>query len=411
MQLDSLRLAIIGTGTISKRHIGAMAELKSKGLGGFDVTAVCDIDEQLALAAARALEDKLGVRPAVYTDYRRLLTRETLDGADLCLPHGIHHLATIDCLEAGVHVLSEKPLGVTLKASRKMAEAAERAGRVLSTALPSRRLPSQRTVRWLFNDSKLIGDPLAFYHHMAGPLWPLPTLEVAPPRLWRKNRMMSGGRHVIDSGFHYCDTLRFVLGEVDTVYAQAREFAFGAARNLDQEVEDAVFATFVFKNGVVGTWTFGLILPGEPTATSIFYCGKGSLRDMAEHRFRVFHLFRAGDMPGESANARLTKADGTQIPFAEVEQMYLASLSEEEREFLYPHGIMDGFAYEIWEFLEAVRGRRAHVEVDAREGMRTLAVCEAVYESAWSGQAVRVDDVLSGRIAAYQAAIDRHWDL
>jgi UDP-N-acetyl-2-amino-2-deoxyglucuronate dehydrogenase len=239
----------------------------------------------------------------------------------------------------------------------------------------------------------------------------LPTLEVAPPRLWRKNRMMSGGRHIIDSGFHYCDTLRYLLGDVEKVYAEAREFAFGKPRKLQEEVEDAVFATFTFKNGTVGTWCFGLILPGEVTATSIFYCSQGSLRDLAEHRFRVFHLFRAGDMAGESANARITKADGTQVPFADIEKSYLESLSAEDREFLYPHGVMDGFAYEIWEFIEVVRGNRAKVEVDAREGMRSLAICEAVYESAYSGEAVRVDDVLEGKISAYQEKIDAYWGL
>ena len=71
----------------------------------------------------------------------------------------------------------------------------------------------------------------------------------------------------------------------------------------------------------------------------------------------------------------------------------------------------NGFGYEIWEFMEVIRGNRERVEVDAWDGMKSLAICEAVYESATCGEVVKVDDVYSGKIDAYQAPINEHWNI
>ncbi len=167
MNDNPVRLALIGTGGIAGHHIRSMAEIEARGLGGLRVCAVCDANADAAELAAHTLEEALGHRPAVYTDYEKLLSSEDLDGADLCLPHGMHHVIGNACMEAGLHVLCEKPLGITIAASRAMAETADRTGRILSTAVPKRREPSQRAVHWLFGESRLIGEPLAFFHHYA----------------------------------------------------------------------------------------------------------------------------------------------------------------------------------------------------------------------------------------------------
>ena len=105
------------------------------------------------------------------------------------------------------------------------------------------------------------------------------------------------------------------------------------------------------------------------------------------------------------------RSDGTVYTLAEVERMYLDSLSPEQREFLFPGGTDDGFAVEIWEFLELLRGNRQTAEVDGREGIRSLALGEAIYESAFTGDVVHVDDILSGKRDTYQAPINAHWQL
>ena len=87
-----------------------------------------------------------------------------MDAADLCLPHGLHHGIAVDCMEAGLHVLCEKPLGITIKACRVMIETAERTGKVLCDGRAHRRQPGQRTVKWVLDESGLIGTPLSFFH-------------------------------------------------------------------------------------------------------------------------------------------------------------------------------------------------------------------------------------------------------
>ena len=77
---------MIGTGGIARRHVFSLAELKSKGLDDFAVTAVCDINEESVQRSAQELEERFDLRPATYTDYQELLGKEQVDGANPCLP-------------------------------------------------------------------------------------------------------------------------------------------------------------------------------------------------------------------------------------------------------------------------------------------------------------------------------------
>src|SRR5689334_795407 len=124
MSGEMIKLAFIGCGGIARRHVKAMKDLVDRGRSTFTVTAVCDANVEAAQNLAEELHELLGMTPRIYKDHQDMLTKEELDGADLCLPHGLHHGFTTECLEAGVHVLTEKPIGVTLKAGQVMADAA-----------------------------------------------------------------------------------------------------------------------------------------------------------------------------------------------------------------------------------------------------------------------------------------------
>jgi predicted dehydrogenase len=205
--------------------------------------------------------------------------------------------------------------------------------------------------------------------------------------------------------------MRYFLGDVERVYAEVRELSSGTPQTLVRHREDTAFVTFVFKNGVVGTWSWGLAAPGESFTNLFFYGSRGSLRDTTDSRFSVFHLFWRNGESGLMESGRIVKEDGTELTLHDVERTYMASLNDEEREMLFPHGVVDGFAQENWEFIEAVRGNRPGVEVDGWEGLRSLAICEAIYESAYTGEPIVVDEVFSGARRTYQAPIDKHWQL
>ena len=410
MSQYTIKLAFIGCGGIARRHVVAMKDLIDRGRSSFTVTAVCDSNPQSAQNLAEELHEMLGMTPRIYNDYQEMLKTEDLDGADLCLPHGLHHSFTVACLEAGVHVLTEKPIGVTLRAGQVMAEAAERTGKTLSIAVPHRRQAGQRAVHWVLNESKLIGNPLTFFHYYTRPPEPPPANQVVPERVrWRRDRMMSGGGMTLDSGFHYCDSIRYFFGDVDKVYAEMRELKSGRPMSVLESPEDSIYVTFSFKSGVVGTWTCSMAAPGEQISNTAFYGSEGSLHDTTDSRFRIFHLFEW--RPDKRQEGYLVRQDGTRYTLAEVEQMYLASLSPEQAESTFPGGSEDGFAIEIWEFVELLQGKRSKPEVDAAEGIKSLAIGEAIYESAFTGEAIKVDDVLSGKRDSYQAPINAHWNL
>ena len=94
----------------------------------------------------------------------------------------------------------------------------------------------------------------------------------------------------------------------------------------------------------------------------------------------------------------------------EIQSEYLATLAEEEKARLFPYGATDGFAVEAWDFVNAVAtGRRP--EMDGYDGLRAKALCECCYESAVAGSPVKFEDVLTGKINAYQEPIDDFWGI
>lgn len=407
----TIKLALIGCGGIARRHVLSMKDLQERGRGDFAVTAVCDANEANAREKADMFEELFGLRPTIYSDYRALIETAGVDAVDMCLPHGLHHSIAIDCMEGGLDVLCEKPLGITIKACRVMAETADRTGKVLSTAAPHRRQPGQRVAHWIFNESKLIGEPMSFFHTYRRPPAPVATTnEPIPERVrWRQNKLMSGGGPVLDSGYHYCDSMRYFFGDVEKVYAELRALKTGVALPFTEAPEDTVFVTFTFKSGVVGTWSWSLAAPGEEAYNVTFYGSEGSLRDTTAGRFSIFHLFERN--PTQMESGLLVRKDKTEHTLAELEKMYLATLNESAKEFLYPGGTTDGFSIEIWEFLEILRGNRAKPEIDGWEGLRSLAIGDAIYEAALTGEVVYVDEIVNGSRSRFQDPIDDHWGL
>ena len=102
--------------------------------------------------------------------------------------------------------------------------------------------------------------------------------------------------------------------------------------------------------------------------------------------------------------------DGTTYSMPKLQQLFLDTLSKKQKDRLFPYGITNGTFLELWDFIDALSTGRP-VEIDAKEGMRSKAVSEAIYESGVSGQVVKVADVLSGKVSAYQRDVDKYWKL
>ncbi len=405
---EKIRLGLIGCGGIARsRHITGLTLLKQAGLDNFEVTACCDVVDDNVRAVAAHARERQGANPQIYHDWEEMVCKAPIDAVDICLPHGLHHLVGISCLEAGLHVLVEKPYTVSVKTGRALAEAADRAGKVLAVAVPHRRMPGQRAVQWALNDAHLIGEVRTFFANYTQWRPPAPPRALSPAMQWRVDRVMGGGAGVIDSGFHFLDTIRYFYGEPEQVYAEVRAYRDGqpvvARQGIADERENTVMALFTFASGVIGTWCWSFAVAGKETRDIVISGSDGSIEDTGySNRFVVYHLFMNG---GE---VRLR--DGTYLSMDELQAEHARAIGPEGVQRLYPNGVTDHFATELWDFLDAIE-RARKPEVDGWDGLATLALVEAIYESSWSGRAIRIDDVLGGDAPwSWQRDIDLYWD-
>ena len=105
-----------------------MARSAGSGNGAFGVAAVCDPRLVAAEAAAEVAEQLLGSRPAVFSDHQELIASGAVEALDVVTDPWTHHAIAVPALDTGLHVICEKPLGITVRAARSMVEAAAESG-------------------------------------------------------------------------------------------------------------------------------------------------------------------------------------------------------------------------------------------------------------------------------------------
>jgi predicted dehydrogenase len=272
-------------------------------------------------------------------------------------------------------------------------------------------MPGPRTAHWLFHERGLLGAPTALYSLRVRPPNPQGGAQVAPaavgeaaevPWLWRRERALSGGGPVIDSGAHFCDTIRYLYGDAESCYGRVLQLSPRTMRRDGQtmpvETEDTFVATINFQSGAVGTWSVSSALPGHMFSAVSYYGTRGAIVEPND----AFH--------GPRITSNVVMLDGSTTPLQAYYDEYLAALGEAGRQKVFPHGLTDGFALEIYDFLTAIRDHRPP-EIDAEEGMRAKAIALTIYESSVTGRVVRVEDVLAGRAREYQRPLDDRWGL
>lgn len=231
-QGDPVRVGLVGCGNFGGRaHAPAYGEVE-----GAVLAAVWDVDE--ARAGEVAIE--AGAEPVGSFD--DLLGRDDLDMVDLCAPTPFHAGLTVQALQAGKHVLCEKPMALTVDDAMEMKEAARASGRKLMIG-QLRRFDSRfRAVK-----ERLVGGGIGRPRVIsrAEKQWlPLP----ATAWQWHPDR---GGGVMVDVGVHATDLLRWYLAEDPAeVYAVGRT---SRAEAREAGTPDVVHAVFSFPSGAVGT--------------------------------------------------------------------------------------------------------------------------------------------------------------
>lgn len=232
---EPIRAAILGTGSISRRHAQGYLD------AGASIVALCDVDA----ASLESRGRQWGVT-RLYRDYRDMFADGGFDVVSIAAPTAVHHPATLAAAAAGVHVLVEKPLALSLDLADEMIAACRDAGVILQVNHQLRSGGPARRARELL-DAGAIGRVtyvrLRQAHDWAG-------LGVRPSFATRAS---SGGGTLLDNGCHLMDLARFFGGRVDEVYART------ASLQYPVEVEDTAVVSLRFADGALGTvetaWT------------------------------------------------------------------------------------------------------------------------------------------------------------
>jgi len=264
--------------------------------------------------------------------------------------------------------------------------------------------PKARAMEWAVNQARMIGD-VRFWSVAGFSPWDFAAPQYADSYAWqwRLLKLLTGGGMVYDAGAHFADMMLHLFGPVEQVYACTRAYQQPVIESPElgtrkKDVEDTWMSTWQFANGILGQYTWSFSAPGEEVATQIVYGTEGSARD----RGGWMHTFQNG--------GDITLADGAEKKYEQIEAEYRAQLDDATRERLFPHGVEDDVALECWDFVDSVLNQR-RPEICAEDTLRAKAASLAIYESAESGAPVRVQDVIDGKVSAYQDPIDAHWDI
>lgn len=414
-----VRIGIVGCGRILAAHLRGYQLLREAGVGDFEITALCSRREESAqMYAVRGKgptqRPPVGTNPGdplaasdiylsdfqpevpvkIYTDFRQMMGEADIDGINDLTTHALHHQVGQAALESGKHLLTEKPLAISVAAARSLCELAERKGVAFAVLENARNRADTRQLEWLFRDGRF-GNLQLLMMANVGNWWAPDRIVAETP--WR-HRYAEGGGITLDIGVHLFNHIRYVAGEVTSVQAQAetiekirytRDSNGQVVEQLDCDADDFVVGSFQTERGVTGTLTASWAGHGAPTQF-------GGTRGLVYYGSQC-----------QVVDDRVTLDDGSTHSLAE---LYRANCPAEETAQHFPHGLQDAFALNQLDWLQAIHQGR-EPETSGREGLHDLAASYAALESSLAGRRVTVEEVLSGELRDYQRAIDEHFGI
>lgn len=340
-----IRVAIIGMGGVSRTHIECYRKFPQR----CSIAALSDSFPD----KAQQKKDEFQLDATVYEDYRPILDDPRIDLVSICTPPYTHASIGADCLNAGKHVLCEKPMAPSLAECDALLAARKKSGKILAIIAQNRfRTPVQRLKAVL--DSGKAGRVLhvqveSFWWrgHCYYDLW------------WRGTWAKEGGGCTMNHAVHHIDMFLWMMGMPCEVFAVMTNAAHDNA-----EVEDLSIALLKYPNGALAHITSSVVHHGEEQQI-VFQAEKARI-----------------SFPWKVA-ASTTRGNGFPDPNPELERE-LTALYEKipalNRE------LHEGEIDNVLTAIETGGG----VLVDGREGRKTLELITAIYQSASTGAAVKL---------------------
>ena len=275
-----VKVGIVGLGFMGSTHFGIHRQL-----GTSEITAVADVDEQKRSGDWSRIVGNIGggdnSKPVnlegikTYSDALDLITDPEVEMVDICVPTYLHEKYVLAALEAGKHVLCEKPVGRTFKEAKRITEAAEKSSSFFSTGLCVRYWPEYRHAYELYRSGKLGKMISATFKRVS------PSIDGNAWENWFMKSELSGGA-LLDLHLHDTDLVRYFFGRPEAVTS------FGMKGFRSDNGIDHVFTRYDFGDDSLvvaeGGWESAKTTPFEMSFQIV--CEKGTVR-LSESGYKI----------------------------------------------------------------------------------------------------------------------------
>lgn len=343
-----VNFGIIGCGKIGIRHINFL-----KNMDGIRILAVADNVEERTKDAALSCNNKNN-KTQVFTDYKELLKIPEVDIVNICSPTGLHAQMSIDALNAGKHVLCEKPMCLKLKDADKMIETAKNNKKHLFVVKQNRFNEPIRIVK----DSLDKGMFGKLYAINVNVIWNRRP-EYYKDAKWRGTLDLDGGA-LSTQASHFIDIMQWIGGNVKSVFAKTERFIH------DIETEDTGAILMKFESGALGQMFYTNCAYNKNIEGSITLLGtKGSAKIGGEYLNKIEHWNVEGyPLPEKTEELSPANEYGS----------YRGSSSKHDSVFR--------------EIIKKIIGDENAFIVDGLEARKTVEIIEAVHKSAETGKEI-----------------------
>ncbi len=338
--MSNVRIGLVGAGVIGARHIGAIDQ--------------CDGVELVAIADPMATKAQADV--PLFMDTQAMLSQVKCDGVIVSTPTEHHLSPTLAALEAGAHVLVEKPICATVEEASQIVACCAETKRHVLVAHQRRYYPQVEQAREIIRDG-LLGPLVA----VSGQ-WTLRKHETYYDPDWRK-KWQAGP--IVTNLIHDMDAIRYICGEVHSVMAETGNPVFG------WEKEDVAALTLRFESGALGSF----ILSDQTTSPWTWEMALGENISIPKTNQNAMR-FMGRDASLEFPNLVLWKHEAP--PHDWTQPLVSEALNFEAE---------DAYTVQMRHFAQVIRGEETP-RIDAADAQRSLAATVAVMESARTGQRV-----------------------
>ncbi|HZC27604.1 MAG TPA: Gfo/Idh/MocA family oxidoreductase [Actinopolymorphaceae bacterium] len=367
-----MRFAVIGAGVIGRTHAQTIQNLRPRA----ELAAVVDIVPE----RAGKLAEEHGVE--ALTSIEEALARSDIDAVTIGTPSGVHADGAVAALEAGKHVIVEKPLEIRLDAARRILEAEKRSDRTVMVVSQHRHDPASLIVHEAVQAGKFgrltSGNAIMSWWRSQG---------YYDSGDWRGTWALDGGGALMNQGIHTIDLFGWFMGEPVEVSAWT-----GCLAHERIEVEDTAVATVRFDSGALGV-VHGTTAAYPGLTTRVHVHGDQGSAVIDHNRLTYFHS--AGDSDeanGNGAGAYGAGGSANQADAVLAAHGYTDKKADDEPTVAGLTATSHSTQFE--NFVDAVENGRPPM-VTTADGIRTLALIRGIYESARLQRPVQIKELTS----------------